>query len=262
MLWTGGCHVGKQPQAQSNKHDFSESQPPSSLPSAVHGVPLLKSSPTCRSCVIIPDFSLVHFQFLSYPSLSNFLSLSRLSHTIQAQTLPTLLLPLSPFPFTRTLIWQNSSWTIFLGGLPLPFSFHLVPQTSAPLHFWRRKAQLTHSLRPHVAFRVRTSDQASCLSCHLHLQMIRWRPDQTILQGIWTEFAAELWDNASSEWLVEERKTGWRNKKWGMKVSPGGTRISRYGGRFTWSQKALSNIKTAVSMCMLATLKWEKLISS
>lgn len=32
MLRTGGCHVGKQPQGQSNKHPFSESRAASPLP--------------------------------------------------------------------------------------------------------------------------------------------------------------------------------------------------------------------------------------
>lgn len=62
--------------SQTNIPSLTHRRPPSSLPllSPVHGVPFSKIVLTCRQSVIMPDFSLTHFQFLSYSSLSAFLS--------------------------------------------------------------------------------------------------------------------------------------------------------------------------------------------
>lgn len=80
MLRTGSCHVGKQPQCHSNKHPFSESQA-ASLPLTSPRSSLAKIVLTCRQSVIMPDLSLTHFQFLSYPPLSPlFLTLSLQPH--------------------------------------------------------------------------------------------------------------------------------------------------------------------------------------
>lgn len=78
----------------------------------------------------MPDFSLAGFQFLSYPSPSNFLSLS-LSPTSDTDRSVALSLPFScPLHSHSDLTKLDDIFRVFS---PSPFSFHLVPQTNTPL---------------------------------------------------------------------------------------------------------------------------------
>lgn len=133
--------------------------PPSLLPS----LPL--TSPRSSLAKIVPlvcNYAWFLTHSLSVPLFSSSLSRSLLATTrFEPRHCPLCCLP-SAFSCSLTLahsFWQNSSWMIFLGGRPLPFSLHLVPQTSTPLHFWRRETQFAHSLRPHLACIVQPADQ-------------------------------------------------------------------------------------------------------
>lgn len=194
-----------------NKHPLSESRAASpSLLSPVHGVPSLKTSWLVCNCARFLTRS------LSVPlsSFSGLFSRSPSStHSIQAQTLPTLLpSPCSPAPSSRALTKQLLD-DIFRGSPP-PIFF---PPCSTNKHFTPLLEEgnsigslITASSGMHSSGRW----PSSCLFCPLCRQTTRWRPDQgSVVPGLKTIQRHLGWICISllgwrSSWLVRNCRSG------------------------------------------------------